>query len=174
MNPARALKALAVSTTLAVSALAAPTVTATAAHADSCSYSSLTRSDVDLYGYVGYVELMYSSGCHTTRAHFHVDSSFLASHSGWNVTLFVDNGRNADSTAQNVLLTTPYPNNTSYPDYWSDPTSIYGHPTEQFVAGVNWAYNACRGDWGSGWHDYSNGYNYGDGGAYSYSQGCHG
>ncbi|MFC8709370.1 hypothetical protein ACFUCQ_05435 [Streptomyces sp. NPDC057197] len=58
-------------------------------------------------------------------------------------------------------------------DYRSAPVGIYGQPTEQFVAGVTWTYNACHGEWGSGWHDYTNGYNYGDGGAYSYSQGCH-
>ena len=174
MNPARAFKALAVSTVLAASALTVPAATAAAAHADSCSYSSVTASDVDLYGHVGFVELMYSANCHTTEAHFHVDSSFRAGHSGWNVTLWVDNGRNSDSTARSVVVTTPYPNNTSYADYWSAPISIYGQPTEQFLAGVTWTYNACRGEWGSGWHDYTNGYNYGDGGASSYSQGCHG
>ncbi|OLZ65565.1 hypothetical protein AV521_31415 [Streptomyces sp. IMTB 2501] len=174
MHLARTVKALAVSAALSLSALAVPTMAASAAHADDCSYYTITTSDVDLYGYVGYVELQYSSGCHTTRSHFHVDSSFRASHSGWNVTLWVDNGRNSDSTAQKVLVTTPYPNNTSYSDYWSGSTSIYGQPTEQFLAGVTWTYNTCRGDWGSGWHDYTNGYNYNDGGAFAFSQGCHG
>ncbi|EYT82009.1 MULTISPECIES: hypothetical protein [unclassified Streptomyces] len=173
MNPARVLKSLAAGAALTAAALAVPTATAAAAPAD-CSYSSVTRSNVELYGHVGYVELMYSSGCHSTEAHFHVDSSFLANHSGWNVTLWVGNGRKSDSNSQSVVVTTPYPNNTSYADYWSAPIGIYGQPTEQFVAGVTWTYNACHGEWGSGWHDYTNGYNYGDGGAYNYSQGCHG
>lgn len=171
MNFARTIKTLIACAALAVSALAIPTATA---HADNCSYSSLTRSNVNLYGYVGYVELMYSAGCHTTEAHFHVDSSFLATHSGWNVAVWISNGRNADSTARTVLVNTRYPNNTSYSDYSSISTSIHGWPSSQFVAGVSWTYNACSGEWGSGWHDYNNGQNFNDGGAYSYSSGCHG
>ncbi|MEU6173643.1 hypothetical protein ABZ832_17195 [Streptantibioticus parmotrematis] len=173
MNPARTMKALTVSAALAVSLLTVHTATATAADADSCSYYSVSKSDVDLYGYVGYVELLYSSGCHTAEAHFHVDSSFLADHSGWDVTLWVGNGRSADANSQNIVVTTPYPANTSYSDYWSAPTSIYGKPTEQFLAGVDWDYNACRGDWGSGWHDFADGFNFNDGGSYDANAGCH-
>ncbi|MFI6151659.1 hypothetical protein ACIBCA_03070 [Kitasatospora sp. NPDC051170] len=178
MRSTRIAKTLAVGAALALSALAAPSATAAtapgAALYDCSDYYSVSSSNVNLYGYVGYVDLQYSPGCHATRSHFHVADSFRNGHSGWNVRLWVDNGRNADSTAQNVLVEYNYPNNTSYADYWSPSTSIYGNPTEVFTAGVTWTYNACRGEWISGWHDYSNGYNFNDGGASSYSQGCHG
>ena len=167
------LKAFTAAGAVAVCALAAPVVAAPTAHADSCSYSSsLTKSDINAWGYVGYEEMQYSAGCHTVRTHLHIDSGFLSSHSGWNVTTYLSGGLNSDGLPQYNVITTQAPANTSWPDYYSAPASIYGYPTELFTSFVDWQYDGCKIEQATYTHNFSNGDTLGNGIGYV-NQGCH-
>ncbi|WP_225839638.1 hypothetical protein [Streptomyces sp. NK08204] len=166
-------RTLAASALVAASAAVLPVTASPDAHADSCTYRSLTKSDVDAYGYVGYVEMQWSDGCHTVRTHFHVDSAFLSGHSGWNVRLGISGGLNSGGSSQYSVVSTPYPNNTSYADYYSASAAYNAYPTELFTSWLDWTYNDCSVQWVTATHDFSNGANYGNGGAEAFSQGCH-
>ncbi|GAB3971879.1 hypothetical protein GCM10029978_047880 [Actinoallomurus acanthiterrae] len=160
-NRIKALLALVCTTLSAAGTVGILGVPATA-RADSCNYwDRLGTQNINIgQGYVGYVELLYDPGCRRTEAHFHTDSSWRASHSGWNVTMDLLGGFNGTFTTSG-LESTPYPNNTSYADYYSASSSIYGrNGSPYFTADLLWYYNGCSLERTSLTWDFDNGQAY--------------
>ncbi|MEU6173644.1 hypothetical protein ABZ832_17200 [Streptantibioticus parmotrematis] len=153
----RRLKALGISTALAAASLVIPTISATAAHAGGCNdFSRLTSWNITTsrWGYIGYVEMDYSSACKQISGHLHLDSAFYSGgHSGWNVTVTTDN-ESASGTAE---VTYTGSNNSDSQDFWTPIASIYGHPSETFVAAADWEYDGCKLGASTGSWDFNNG-----------------
>ncbi|OLZ65566.1 hypothetical protein AV521_31420 [Streptomyces sp. IMTB 2501] len=129
--------------------------TATPASAASCSYTGRygTQNIYTPQGeHVGYVELLYASACRSVEAHFHVDSTFRANHSGWNVDLSLYTDKAAPALAENS-----HSLNSSLSDFETPPASIDGYPTMQFTAFLGWVYNTCSIDAASNWWDFYTG-----------------
>ncbi|MEU6557641.1 hypothetical protein ABZ915_46650 [Streptomyces sp. NPDC046915] len=144
--------AVAAVTVAAAGSVAVSADVATAAASDACSYTMrLNTDDISTgnLGYIGYVEMRYSSGCHRVEAVMHIDSGFAASHSGWNARVTI-------RTTQGFSAATPY-RNTSQSDLLSPSVSIWGQSTEQFQADVDWTYNCNELETVTAAWDFSNG-----------------
>jgi hypothetical protein len=127
------------------------------AQALTCGWQRYDTSDINgSWGYVGYVEMQYD-GCGNVRSHFHIDSSFRANHSGWNVTLYFQNGLTngeADWTATSAGTYW----NTSATDFTTGSVNIWNYPSQRFDALVSWDYNTCSLDQATATHDFAGNY----------------
>ena len=147
---------------LSTAALLAGSVTGTfiagttSAQAASCSYSDRLVTipfHLESGTYVGYVELLYAGGsCRRVETHFHVDSTFRANHSGWNVSIGLFNDPSTVDEVQSASAT-----NSSATDFYTASSPIDGWPDYQFAPGVDWNYNGCQYEISTEWWDFSDG-----------------
>lgn len=125
------------------------------ASASGCSYNVRLGSQpvyAPTGAYVGYVEILYAGPCRSTQAHFHIDSSFRANHSGWNVDLSLWNDQ-----AQPVRLQDSPVTNSSATEFYTNASPIDGQRDYTFMGFVSWRYNGCLMETGSSWWNYGNG-----------------
>jgi hypothetical protein len=140
------------------------------AQALSCSWQRYDTSDINgSWGYVGYVEMQYD-GCGNVRSHFHVDSSFRANHSGWNVTVYLGNGLTNGVADRTAISAGPYWN-TSQTDFTTNSVNIWNYPNQRFNAVVDWVYNTCKLEQSTWTHDFAGNYDLANGMGYV-NQGC--
>ena len=106
---------------------------------------------------VGFAQLMWFSGTKQVCTWLHINSSFRASHSGWNITV-ANEGRNTPDGFI-VYGTVTRATNSSAIDFVTVPTSIYAAPSEEWTGVFTWAYNSCNYAIGNTqFHNFSNGY----------------
>jgi hypothetical protein len=144
--------AVAAVTVAAAGSVAVSADVAAASASDACTYSTrLNTQDLSTgnLGYIGYVEMRYSSGCHRVEALMHIDSGFAASHSGWNAQVAI-------RTTRGFSAGTSY-QNTSQSDLPSPSVSIWGQSTEQFQGYVDWTYNCNELETVTAAWDFANG-----------------
>lgn len=107
---------------------------------------------------VGFVQLMWFSGTKQVCTWLHINSSFRANHTGWNIT--VANEGESSPNWYSIFGPVTRATNSSAIDFVTDPVSIYASPYETWSGQFTWAYNSCNDAIiNTENHNFSNGYN---------------